>query len=263
MIKLLNEPINDLFYDLVSLSTTKIRLCAPYVKNEIIQEIYSLKKQDVSVDYISNFSLPNFYKKSSDIEAFDSIARRNDRMFNCQLLHAKLYIFDDKKAIVTSANLTSSGFKRNIEYGVYLEEPGMVNQSLLDYKSICNNSDTGKITPRKIQNIKSILNHLPKYCEMNFDSYNDVNEVDSILEIDKKLILHRLSDWKKEIFCVVDDLNMTEFALADVYEREYIFKKKFPNNNTIKDSMRRNLQELRDLGLIKFPGNGNYKKLWR
>ena len=57
-------------------------------------------------------------------------------------------------------------------------------------------------------------------------------------------------------------LYWSSITLADVYEMEYLFKKKFPNNNTIKDSMRRNLQGLRDLGLIKFLGNGNYKKLW-
>lgn len=262
MIQLLNEPINDLFYDLVSLSKTKIRLCAPYVKNEIIQNIYSLKKRNVSVDYISNFSLPNFYKKSSDIEAFDSISSRNDKMFNCQLLHAKLYIFDDKKTIITSANLTSSGFKRNIEYGVYIDEPELVNKSLIDYIGICDSNNTGKITSKNIRDIRDILNHLPTYNEMNFDLYNPVDEVDSILEIDKEFISSKLSDWKKAMFLVVDSFDMTEFSLTDVYEKEYIFKKKFPNNNTVKDSMRRNLQELRDLGLVKFLGNGKYKKLW-
>nr|WP_229241116.1 hypothetical protein [Clostridium haemolyticum] len=47
-----------------------------------------------------------------------------------------------------------------------------------------------------------------------------------------------------------------------MYVYEEIFLKKYPNNNTIKASIRRNLQELRDLGLIKFLGNGKYKKLW-
>jgi predicted transcriptional regulator len=41
-----------------------------------------------------------------------------------------------------------------------------------------------------------------------------------------------------------------------------LFLEKYPNNNTIRGSIRRNLQELRDLGLIKFLGNGKYKKLW-
>ncbi|WP_254904755.1 hypothetical protein [Clostridium tyrobutyricum] len=34
------------------------------------------------------------------------------------------------------------------------------------------------------------------------------------------------------------------------------------HNNTINASIRRNLQELRDLGLIEFLENGKYKKLW-
>nr|WP_278245831.1 hypothetical protein [Clostridium novyi] len=71
-----------------------------------------------------------------------------------------------------------------------------------------------------------------------------------------------LNSWKKTTFEVVDIIEKNEFSLDDIYVYEEIFFKKYPNNNTIKASIRRNLQELRDLGLIKFLGNGKYKKLW-
>jgi hypothetical protein len=54
-----------------------------------------------------------------------------------------------------------------------------------------------------------------------------------------------------------------EFTLADVNQYEYIFQKAYPSNETIQASIRRNLQELRDLGLVKFDGNGRYKRLWK
>lgn len=262
MVELLNTPINDRFYDLVSSSKSDIRLCAPYVKNQIVQKIYSLKRQSVNIEFLSNLSLPNLYKKSSDIEAFETIANRNDKIYNCQMLHAKIYIFDDNKTIITSANLTHSGFKRNIEYGVYIDSPDLVYRTLVDYKTICNNEKTGKIKAKNIRNIRGILDQLPEYKD-KIGPINDINETDDSLVIDKELILNQLSDWKKAMFLAVDSLENNRFSLSEIYKKEDDFKNQFPNNNTIRDSMRRNLQELRDLGLIKFHGDGSYKKLWR
>lgn len=263
MLEVLNRPINDRFFDLVSNSNSTIRLCAPYVKNEVINSIYSLKKETVNVEYISNFSLPDFYKKSSDIKAFETIMNKNDKIFNCQILHAKIYIFDDKKTIITSANLTPSGFKRNIEYGVFIDEPELVNSTIVDFESICNNERTGKINSTNIKAIQNILNKLPAYYEPRMDFLYSTDEIDEVIEVDKEIIAGSLSVWKRTMFTVVDSIENIEFSLTDIYEKEYVFSEKFPNNHTVKDSMRRNLQELRDLGLIKFLGNGKYKKLWK
>lgn len=262
MLELLNKPINDQFFDLVSSSKSIIRLCAPYVKSEIVNNIYSLKKSSVDVEYISNFSLPNFYKKSSDIEAFETIMNRKDKIFNCQTLHAKFYIFDDKKTIITSANLTSSGFKRNIEYGVFIDDPEMSKRTIMDFQAICNSEKTGKINSKNVNEIRNILNQLHKSHEPRMDQFNVTDEVDDIIDINKDNITKNFSPWKKTMFDVVDNLESHEFSLSDIYEKEAIFSAQFPDNHTIRDSMRRNLQELRDLGLIKFLGNGKYKRLW-
>ena len=62
---------------------------------------------------------------------------------------------------------------------------------------------------------------------------------------------------------VIEKIGSMEFTLADVNQYEYIFQKAYPSNETIQASIRRNLQELRDLGLVKFDGNGRYKRLWK
>lgn len=263
MIEIISEPINDRFYNLVADSKSRIRLCAPYVKSEIVNNIYSDKKANVKVDFISNFSMPNFYKRSSDIEAFKTITEQGDQVSNCQILHAKIYIFDDKYSIITSANLTPSGFNRNLEYGVFINDTSLVNKTVTDFKDICDNERTGRIDAKKVIDIQNILKKLPLYKEIESEPYNQNTEVDSILDIDINLIKANLNSWKKTTFEIVDLIEQAEFSLSDVYVHEDIFSKKYPNNNTVKASIRRNLQELRDLGLIKFLGNGKYKKLWR
>lgn len=64
VIEIINESINDRFFNLVSDSKQVIRLCAPYVKESIVNKIYDNKKPSVKIDLISNFSLTNFYKRS-------------------------------------------------------------------------------------------------------------------------------------------------------------------------------------------------------
>ena len=103
---------------------------------------------------ISNFSMPNFYQRSSDIEAFQDIIENKDRIYNCQTLHAKFYIFDDRYAIITSSNLTYSGLEKNIEYGVFIRDKKLINQSIRDYYEICKNSNTGYI-----YNFNSLIKH--------------------------------------------------------------------------------------------------------
>ena len=43
-------------------------------------------------------------------------------------LHAKVYVADDKSAIVTSGNLTHAGLDTNLEYGVAIREPILARQ---------------------------------------------------------------------------------------------------------------------------------------
>ncbi|WP_244835007.1 phospholipase D-like domain-containing protein [Clostridium sp. BJN0001] len=262
MIEIINKPINDLFYKLVSDSKKTIRICAPYVKQDIVNNIYLNKRKSVKIDFVSNFSIPNFYKRSSDIEAFKSAIKWKDKVYNCQKLHAKFYIFDDKYSIITSSNLTTSGFKKNLEYGILIKDNNLVNKNIIDFKAICDDKDTGEINAKKVVHIENILKNLPIYKDIEFENYNKHTEIDDVLDVDVELIKETLNSWEKTTFEVIDVMGKNEFSLDDIYGYKDIFSKKYPNNNTINASIRRNLQELRDLGLIKFLGNGKYKKLW-
>lgn len=258
MIELLNYPVNDLFYNLTMESKKNIKLCAPYVKASVIKKIYETKRESVPLEIISNFNIGNFHKGASDIEAFKYIVEKEDKVYNSQMLHAKLYISDDKYTIITSANLTSSGFNRNIEYGTLIKDMNLVNQTMIDYNNLCNHDNTGIITLNILGEIQDVLKVLPKdNIRPNYDI-----ETDNILEIDVEKLRNNISTWKMLLIRVIEEINSVEFTLSEVYQFEGAFKKQYPNNNTIRNSIRRNLQELRDMGLIKFLGSGRYLKLW-
>ena len=58
-------------------------------------------------------------------------------------------------------------------------------------------------------------------------------------------------------------IDRNEFSNKELISHIDILKSKFPNAKTPDASMRKVLQEFRDMGIVKFvDNNGNYKKLW-
>jgi type II restriction enzyme len=60
---------------------------------------------------------------------------------------------------------------------------------------------------------------------------------------------------------VVESLKKEEFELADVYAHAGQLAKLHPQNAHVNDKIRQQLQVLRDLGRLNFPGGGRYRLL--
>lgn len=65
--------------------------------------------------------------------------------------------------------------------------------------------------------------------------------------------------WTLDVLQIVKGLNKQEFTLKEVYDQEDALAKLHPNNTHIQPKIRQQLQVLRDLGLLKFIGSGEYR----
>jgi type II restriction enzyme len=65
--------------------------------------------------------------------------------------------------------------------------------------------------------------------------------------------------WTLDVLSEVRGLGKVEFTLLDVYASEASLSRLYPHNHHIRDKIRQQLQVLRDLGLIKFLGGGQYQ----
>lgn len=65
-----------------------------------------------------------------------------------------------------------------------------------------------------------------------------------------------------EILNCINLIPTVEFSLADMYNFEDYFHKKFLNNNNVRAKIRQQLQILRDRKVIEFIGRGKYRKLF-
>lgn len=69
------------------------------------------------------------------------------------------------------------------------------------------------------------------------------------------------SIWREEVRKIVRRFPANDFTLSEVYERAVDLAQHHPNNNSVNDTVRRVLQEIRDEGEIEFLGQGRYRRL--
>lgn len=268
MLEIINSPWKNRFMQCVSETIESIQICSPFIKYDVIEEIYKYKKDKVDFDLITNFSLSSFYKRASDIEAIDYILNKNGRVKNYQNLHAKIYIFDKRTVIVTSANLTNYGLSYNYEYGILSDDYIFVDKVCKDFNSIFHSEFSGEVTKEIVNTVNDILNNIPKekkpkFPHINLDSFldNDIPQ-DDLYTGGVETIENCLSGWKLAVFKQINKIDKFIFELNDVYQYKAYFQSIYPENQNIEAKIRQQLQNLRDLGLIKFLGKGRYMKLW-
>lgn len=258
------NPIDQYFYQLCREAQHSIQLCAPFVKDNIISEIMKNKGEHVNVSLVTNININHIYSKSLDLTALKRIIECNGNVFNRGNLHAKYYIFDNEKLIITSGNLTLNGLSKNYEYGVLIDENQLVQKSSLDYDELIKDEDTREVQLTSINEIEKITNGIKvskiKLPNINyiFDEDNQKNPIINSLSVENQLN----QGWKKDVFHVIDQFEDDYFSINDLYEHENELFLLHQSNHNIKEKIRQILQQLRNLGLVEFVDKGKYKRLW-
>jgi HKD family nuclease len=77
---------------------------------------------------VTRFKQEDFAIGVSSIRALKKLIKRDVQIYGYKGLHSKVYIFDERAAVVTSANLTEGGLENNEECGVYITEKEQITQ---------------------------------------------------------------------------------------------------------------------------------------
>lgn len=253
--EILKNPWKDKLMNLIEDSEESIRITSPFIKEDICKEILNHVRHDVCFELITD--LPNAYTGALDLSGLELIIGKKGLVKSDPKLHSKIYIFDSKKAVITSGNLTNGGLLKNYEYGVLLDEFEIVSKIRNDFTEISKSAKIVKKEWIKIarevkKSLKPIQN---QHEESNTYIIENINHsIESAL---------KLKVWKLSMFEIISTLNQ-EFTLEDVYKYEQELRRRYPENRNIRPKIRQQLQFLRDLGLIEFLSNdGEYRRLWR
>lgn len=262
MYELIRKPFYDKFMELCSNSTSSIKLCSPFVKTNIIEEVIENTNKNINLSLITNINLNSLCKGGLDLDALELLANRKAPIINSQKLHAKIYIFDNKKCALTSANLTNSGLKTNVEYGILVDDINQINTIIKDYNSISKYGLNGEIKKEQLERIRKLIDAFNQQSTSPIDTTSE-NLLSDIISVNNSFLDNHFTGWQKFLINIIEDFNKDVFSTKDFKNIEYKLREYAPNSKTPLRTVNRVLQELRDVGLIKFLGNGKYRKLWQ
>ena len=268
-VRIIKSPWDDIFCKLISQAEKKVYLASPFIKEQTARVIREKISGQVDIKYMLSFKLANFHKGVSDIKALKIFSEMGIQQKNVSNLHAKLFIFDST-AIVTSANLTPGGLKRNFEYGVLIEG-NLVKQIEQDYLSLFNDIEHPFINDEILRKAEEILDAVPRETNQRAELSDEqlfapiLSEEFANEQFDggTEVILQNLSAWKRSVFECLIKIESDVFRLDEVYEFEQHLQSLYSQNQNIRPKIRQQLQYLRDLGLLEFVRPGIYRKLWK
>ncbi|MGQ4870647.1 MAG: phospholipase D-like domain-containing protein [Candidatus Thorarchaeota archaeon] len=231
----------------IAQSSSRLDFSSPFIKREAVDTLIDAQ---LTMSGVTSFKFARFLSGASDIDALESLLDNGATMYSLGPLHAKVYVFDEC-AIVTSANLTKPGLSDNIEYGIEVTEPSLVETIRSDLQSLFKRASV--IDRSWLELTRSLLKRISPREKLYYErAANDVIT-------GRNMILDSLTGWLKAVYSLILQLDKMEFTLDEMYRFESVLAKMYPDNRHIAAKIRQTLQYLRDMGLIEFVGRGQYR----
>lgn len=245
-------------------SRSRMLIASPYVNNGVIQ-LTNLVSRDVNRTLVTRTDLRDFALGSSNLETLCTLARDGVTVRSLSDLHAKVYIFDEAAALVTSANATYGGMHRNWECGLAITDTVVVRRlARLLLRGFGADRRTQLTTLEELEALRvpleAIRVSLPERPRVliSADSSAAVDATFSVTHNED--LLAGFSGWLRLTLRGVLAMPRGGFRLEDLLSfcapsaaREY------PRNHHVPDKLRQQLQVLRNRGLVEFMNRGEYR----
>ena len=100
----------------VAADHSELRIICPFIKRGTAERLLRAGRPR-TIQVLTRFNLGDFCDGVSDLSALRLLLENGAQVKGIRNLHAKLYLFGQTRAIVTSANLTDAAMRRNHEFG--------------------------------------------------------------------------------------------------------------------------------------------------
>ena len=130
---LLSSPMRPHLERLISGCSSRLMIASPYIKKSAIQWLVTMKPpslQEISV--LTNLSIESILSRSLETAALREVFTSFKNMMSLQHLHAKIFVADERTALITSANFTTGGLLTNYEYGILIRRQPIVDNIIQD-----------------------------------------------------------------------------------------------------------------------------------
>ena len=237
---------------------------SPYVNDGVIK-LTDMVPKEVSRTLVTRTDLRDFAVGSSNLDTLCTLAREGVIVRSLSNLHAKMYVFDDTSALVTSANATTSGMWRNLECGLSTEDKRVVKklaQTLL--RGFGAEDPPRKMRQKELEALyvplEAIKASLPEPARIV--SKDDTSAVGATFSIsDRETLLKGFKGWQKLTLAGVLDMPASGFRLDTLLEVcGPTATRRYPKNRHVPEKLRQQLQMLRDIGIVEFVRPGHYRR---
>ncbi len=126
--RLVDRKWNEEFSEALCDDASELRIICPFIKVSALQRL--LRHSPSHVQVITRFNLGDFADRVSDVAALRELLEADARVRGVRNLHAKLYLFGKKRAIITSCNLTEAALSRNHELGMVTTDMTIIEKCL-------------------------------------------------------------------------------------------------------------------------------------
>ena len=181
----IQPPWENYFFSKIQSVEKSLYLSSPYIKNAIATLFYEVLRSkpdlNLSIQILTRVKIQDLIDGASDLEAFEKLLQLEElKGVNVEVrclpnLHAKVYIFDENSAIVTSSNLTPSGLKSNVEYGIEVTDPTAIQQMLVDMRIYWDGAEI--LTTETLKQIGKRLETTESVVKVNQDGQQRKNHL--------------------------------------------------------------------------------------
>lgn len=254
--------------ELVENTKKSIKIISPFIKEDIIKEILLKKQNQTKIEIITSYKFSNFCLTQSDISVIKLVNEVGGKVKVNPYLNANIYLFDDKKAAISSGNLTENSLSTNYEYGILLEDKIAVSEVVSDYNDLSKHENTRVLKKNEIELLEKMILQIfkannykkTKYSKTEIESIRNTSDV---AEVPFDALSSVFEGWQLEVFNCINLTQYQIFSIEDLNLFENHLKKLFPSQKNITDKIKIQLDYFIELGLISPFEKGIYKKLWK
>ena len=154
-----------MFVDFLRGVEERCLICSPYIGDFPIRRLVSIaqgsgREHSLNLTVVTDMSLDNLVSGSTDIDALVLLKEsiKNTNIYHLPKLHAKVYVSDEKEALISSANFTAGGWLANLEYAVRLNAPGEVRRVRRDIERYARLG--GPVSENRLQLLRALVSDL-------------------------------------------------------------------------------------------------------
>ena len=138
MIELVSEKMKDRIEELFMEAKTSIHIISPFLSSRTADMLCEVVDNNPNIEcvFITRIYIKDLLDNVNNVDSLEKLIKHGINVYALQGLHAKMYIFDNAKAIIGSANFTLGGLERNFEISVYSDETSIVNEATLIFDDL-------------------------------------------------------------------------------------------------------------------------------